>query len=172
MTNILANIIKSHASALDRSIGQVKFGTVTSVNPANATVRVVVQPEGVLSGWLPTLSHWIGNGWGIVSPPSPGDQVAIIPQEGDIEQGLVIGCIFSDKQRPPPAPSGEFWLVHGTGSSLKLCNDGTIRISGDLQVSGDIYDKHGSIGTLRQHYNSHVHSTANNTLTSPPTIQD
>ena len=172
MVNILSNIIKSHASTLDRSIGQVKFGTVSSVNPANATVRVVVQPEGVLSGWLPLLSCWIGDGWGVTAPPTPGDQVAIMPQEGDIEQGVVIGCVFSGKQRPPPTPSGEFWLVHRSGTSLKLCNDGTIRVSGDLWVSGDIYDKHGSVSTLRQHYDSHVHTTSNNTKTSPPDLQD
>lgn len=172
MTNMLSNILKSHASTLDKSIGQVKFGTVASVNPNDATVRVIVQPEGVLSGWLPILSHWVGSGWGMVCPPTPGDQVALIPQEGDIEQGIVVGCLFSSKQLPPPAPSGEFWLVHAGGTSLKICNDGTIRINGNLYVSGDIYDQHGAMSSLRGHYNTHIHSDPNSITTTPPNPQD
>jgi phage gp45-like len=172
MTNILSNIIKAHAATLDKSIGQVKFGTVASVNPSNATVRVIVQPEGVLSGWLPTLSQWVGAGWGMSSPPTPGDQVVLIPQEGDIEQGIVIGCVFSQKQLPPPAPSGELWLVHASGTALKLCNDGTIRITGDLHVAGDVYDQHGPVSLLRQHYNAHVHTASGDLTTSQPTPQD
>jgi phage baseplate assembly protein V len=117
----LPNILKSHASALDQSTGQVKFGTVTSVNTTNATARVMIQPEGVLSGWLPILSQWTGNGWGMVCPPAPGDQVLLVPQEGGIEHGIVIGRVFSVKQTPPAAPAGEFWLLHKSGSFLTGC---------------------------------------------------
>ena len=172
MTNILSNIIKSHASNLDQSAGQVKFGTVTSVNSANATARVTIQPEGVLSGWLPILSQWVGSGWGMACPPAPGDQVLLVPQEGDGEQGIIIGRVFSLKQMPPPAPDGEFWLVHTSGSFFKLCNDGTIRISGDLHVAGDVYDQHGPVSGLRTHYNSHTHKLGANQTTSSPTPLD
>ncbi len=164
--NRLSNVIKSHAAALDRSEGQIKFGTVTSVNIKNATARVTIQPEGVLSGWLPVLSLWVGNGWGMACPPNPGEQVLVVPQEGDVEQGIIIGRLFSAKHLTPPAPGGEFWLVHETGSFLKLCNDGTIRIKGDLyvtgdaHVSGDVYDGTGSLSRLRAHYNAHTHPGA------------
>jgi phage baseplate assembly protein V len=150
----------------------VKFAIVTSVNSENATVRVTIQPEGVLSGWLPILSHWIGNGWGMVCPPTPGDQVVLVPQEGDVEQGVVIGRVFSTKQKAPNAPGGEFWLLHQSGSFLKLCNDGTIRAKGDLHVDGDVFDRHGCLSALRAHYNSHTHNVRNNAITTPPTPQD
>jgi uncharacterized protein involved in type VI secretion and phage assembly len=172
MSGVLSNLIKSHASSLDQAAGQVKFGTVTSVNAANATARVIIQPEGVLSGWLPVLSQWVGNGWGLACPPSPGDQVLFVPQEGDVEQGVIIGRVFSVKQMPPAAPGGEFWMVHQSGSFLKLCNDGTIRISGDLHVAGDVYDRQGSISRLRTHYDSHTHTVGNNATTSAPTPLD
>jgi phage baseplate assembly protein V len=172
MTNILSNIIKSHASNLDQSAGQAKFGTVTSVNAANATARVTIQPEGVLSGWLPILSMWVGNGWGMTCPPTPGDQVLLVPQEGDAEQGVIVGRVFSVNQMPPAAPVGEFWLLHQSGSFLKLCNDGTIRINGDLHVAGDVYDQHGPVSGLRAHYNSHTHIAGNNQVTSSPTPLD
>jgi phage baseplate assembly protein V len=172
MTRALSNIIKSHASNLDQSAGQVKFAVVTSVNTANHTARVIIQPEGVLSGWLPILSLWVGNGWGMACPPTPGDQVLLVPQEGNVEQGIIVGRVFSVKQASPPAPSGEFWLMHQSGSFLKLSNDGTIRINGDLHVAGDVYDRHGSVSALRGHYNSHNHVAGNNQTTSSPTPLD
>jgi phage baseplate assembly protein V len=172
MPNILSNIIKSHASGLDQTAGQVKFGTVTSVNAANATARVTIQPEGVLSGWLPVLSTWVGNGWGMACPPIPGDQVLLVPQDGDVEQGVIVGRVFSANQMPPAAPGGEFWLLHQSGSFLKLCNDGSIQIKGDLHVAGDVYDQHGPLSGLRAHYNSHTHHVGSNQTTSSPSPLD
>ena len=172
MIDRLSNAIKSHVANLDQTAGQIKFGTVTSTNSGNATARVLIQPDGVLSGWLPVLSPWIGEGWGMACPPNPGDQVMVVPHEGDIEQGVIIGRSFSLQQMPPPAPIGEFWLVHQTGSSLKLCNDGTIRISGDLHVLGDVYDKTGSLSALRIHYNSHNHIMETSGMTSQPSPLD
>ena len=172
MIERLSNAIKSHASSLDQSTGQIKFGTVTSVNSQNATARVLIQPDGVLSGWLPMLSQWVGSGWGMVCPPDPGDQVLLVPQEGDVEQGIIIGRTFSNKQKPPEVPGGEFWLVHQSGSFLKLCNDGTIRVNGDLHVEGDVYDQHGPLSGLRTHYNSHTHLILTTGKTSLPAPMD
>ena len=172
MTDHLLNIIKSHASNLDQSAGQVKFGTITSVNNRDSTARVQIQPDNVLSGWLPILSQWVGNGWGMVCPPAPGDQVLLVPQEGDVEQGIIIGRSFSIKQMPPVAPGGEFWLVHQSGSFLKVCNDGTIQINGDLHVQGDVYDQHGPLAGLRAHYNAHTHSIPPKGATGGPSPTD
>ena len=172
MINQLSNILKSHAAGLDQSAGQIKFGTVTSVNSGNATARVLIQPEGVLSGWLPVVSQWVGDGWGMACPPVPGDQVLLAPQEGDVEQGIIIGRTFSTKQMPPAAPGGEFWLVHQSGSFFKLCNDGSVQISGDLHVAGDVYDTHGPLSALRTHYNAHRHTVGNGAMTSTPDPTD
>ena len=171
MNNLLVNALKSHSANLDQATGQVKFGTVASVNNQTATARVKIQPEGILSGWLPILSQWVGNGWGMISPPAPGDQVVLVPQEGDIEQGIIIGRAFSVSQVAPAAPCGEFWLVHKSGSFLKLCNDGTIQINGDLHVQGNVYDRQGSLSHLRTAYDSHTHTVLANAVTSGPSNQ-
>jgi phage baseplate assembly protein V len=168
MGDYLINALKAHASSLDQTEGRVKFGTVTSVDYQTATARVKIQPDGVLSGWLPVLSQWVGDGWGLVCPPNPGDQVLLIPQEGDIEQGIIIGRAFSNNQRPPAAPENEFWLVHKTGSFLKLCNDGTIRVNGDLHVQGDVYDRVGALSHLRTAYNSHTYRAPTGGTTTGP----
>ncbi len=163
----LLNALKAHGANQDQAVGAPRFATVTSVNPTAASARVTLQPEGVLTGWLPLLTPWVGNGWGLVCPPSPGDQVLVLPQEGDAEQGLIIAASWSTQTTPPAAPPGEFWLVHQSGSFLKLQNDGTIQIKGDLHVAGDVYDQHGPMSSLRMHYNGHVHHPSTVTTSLP-----
>lgn len=168
----LLNIIKAHAAALDCGGGQPRFAIVTSVDPNSGCARVTLQPEGVLSGWLPILSPWVGAGWGLVCPPSPGDQVMVLAQEGNAEDGVIIGAAFSTTQLPPAAPVGEFWLVHSSGSFIKLQADGTIRMNGDLYVNGDVYDRSGPLSALRGHYNEHTHIASGGSATSGPNVLD
>ena len=161
------NALKAQAGAMDAVQGQPRFGLVSSVDPNQFTARVQLQPEGVLSGWLPILSAWVGNGWGMVALPSPGDQVVVLAQEGHAEQGVIIGAAYSSSMPAPVASNGEFWLVHQSGSFIKLRNDGTVQIQGDLHVAGDVYDSHGSLAQLRQDYDIHTHAS----LSSPPKPQ-
>lgn len=163
----LLNTLKAQGAAQDQAAGVPRFGTVTSVDPATATARVTLQPENVLTGWLPLLTPWVGNGWGLACPPSPGDQVLVVPQEGDAEHGLIVAASWSAQAPPPAAPSGEFWLVHHSGSSLKLQNDGTIQVHGDLHVSGDVFDGHGALSALRARYNAHVHPPSSSRTSLP-----
>lgn len=172
------NALKSQAGALDQGLAQPRFGTVTSVDPNTASARVLLQPEAVLSGWLPVLSPWIGAGWGMSCPPSPGDQVLVLAQEGDAEHGVIVGRAFSEVASPPAALSGELWLVHATGSFVKLLNDGTIQmagnvtVTGDLRVTGNVSDGHGKLADLRAHYNGHHHTDSRGGQTSIPDQQD
>ncbi|MDR3536528.1 MAG: phage baseplate assembly protein V [Acetobacteraceae bacterium] len=149
-----------------------RLAIVSSVDSQTACARVLHQPEGVLSGWLPVLALWAGNGWGLVCLPAPGDQVLVLSHDGDPASGIILGGLYSDARRVPSAPIGEFWLVHSSGSSLKMVNDGTVQISGDLHVSGDVYDKSGSLSRLRQAHNAHVHTDAVGRATSAPTTRD
>lgn len=178
------NAMKAHASAMDASWAQPRFGVVTSVDPSRPAVRVSLQPEGVITGWLPILSPWVGAGWGLACPPSPGDQVFVIAQEGDAEHGVVIGRAWSDQARAPAAPAGEFWLVHKTGSFIKLQSDGAIHIQGNMIVqgnvtitgniatTGDLTDYHGSLNALRTHYNAHLHPDPQGGLSGTTTQPD
>ncbi len=164
--------LKAHAELSSQTTAQPRFATITSYNAANATARVLLQPEGTLSGWLPVLSAWSGNGWGMVCPLAAGDQVVVIAQEGEAAHGIIVGRAFSSTSPPPQAPSGECWLVHPSGAAIKLQRDGTVAISGDLHVTGDIYDRHGSLDHLRAAYNSHTHTTSGGAATSGPNLQD
>ena len=159
------NALKAQAGAQDAGLGQPRFATVTSVDPTRPAVRVTIQPEGVVSGWLPVLSPWVGAGWGMSCPPSPGDQVFVLAQEGQADHGVVVGRAWSDQMPTPQAPSGELWFVHQSGTFLKLASDGTIRINGDLHLTGNVFatgnisDGTGSLSRLRQHYDTHTHGS-------------
>ena len=166
------NALKARATALIDTRAQNRFGIITSIDPSSGTAKVSLQPEGVLTGWLPVLSPWAGAGWGMVCLPAPGDQVFVLPQEGHAEHGIIAGRVFSKLQPPPPAPSGELWLVHSSGSYIKLLNDGTIRVGGDLHVTGDIYDKAGSLSRLRGHYDAHGHTDSRGGPTTATNLPD
>jgi phage baseplate assembly protein gpV len=169
------NAVKGRAGGLDGLAGVARFGLVSSFDPASYAARVLMQPENILSGWLPILSSWVGSGWGLAAPLTPGDQVLVLMQEADSEHGVIAGCVWSAVDKPLPAPSGELWFQHQSGSFLKLHNDGTIAIqaptvtiTGNLQVTGDISDQnatHGSLAVLRSAYDAHTHPDAQGGMT-------
>src|SRR5437763_55311 len=97
----LINSLEAHAGGLDLGQGQPRFGIVSSFDPSRYAARVTLQPEGVLSGWLPVISTWIGTGWGLACPPSIGDQVLVLAHEGHADHGVIIGGAYSDQTRPP-----------------------------------------------------------------------
>jgi hypothetical protein len=167
MDNFFEFLATNHG-APGSAFAQPRMGTVTSSNSQTATAKVLLQPEGVLTGWLPVLTQWVGSGWGMACPPSPGDQVLVIPQEGDAQHGLIVGRVYSNLVRPPPAEPGEINLSHQSGCSIRLLNSGIIAIEGDLHVSGDVYDSYGALSKLRNDYNVHIHQTSNGQNTSGP----
>ena len=162
------NMVKARAGGLDGLAGVARFGLVSSFDPTTYSAKVLIQPENVLSGWLPIVSIWVGAGWGLAAPPPLGAQVLVIAQEGDAEQGVIIGSVWSSVDKPIMAPAGEIWMQHQSGSFLKLLNDGTIamnasvvNITGSLVVTGDISDQngaHGTLAALRNTYDSHTHA--------------
>lgn len=176
----IINAIRREAQALDHQMGHPQYGIVESYNPASATVRVTLQPDGVLTGWLPLACHWIGAGWGLVAPPSPGDQVVVIPQGGDPQDLIVVGRVYSSQGTPavspPAAPSGELWMVHATGAFVKMLNTGqitmqdaagasvtlentgTVTVNGNLAVSGNITTAAGTWGTGNMSINGAVNA--------------
>ena len=145
-----ANAIRRIAGTMDRQVGQMRKGVVQSYNPANYTARVLVQPEGNLSGWLPIRALTGGNGWGVVVGLVPGMQVSVEPQEGDPGSLEITGIVFAYQGGvvPPPVPAGEIWVVNETGDYVKLTatgiqSFGTWSHTGDFRATGEVYRGYG-----------------------------
>ena len=160
------------AGGSNAEFGQAKIGVVSSSDAQTGTARVLIQPEGVLTGWLPVLSPWVGPGWGISCPPLPGDQVLVVPQEGNVGCGTIVGRLYSNTVRPPAANPGEIVIRHASGTSISILNSGKAVLEGDLYVTGDVYDSAGSLSALRRHFNTHTHRIPSGQTTSPPLILD
>ena len=136
----MLNIVRREVERVMSRIARTKTGIVTSYDPANYAAKVLLQPENVETGWLPIRTPWSGNGWGMFCPPMPGDEVEVGFQEGGKQAGYIKLRAFGDRFRPLPVPSGEFWVVHKSGASIKLKNDGTLVMT---DGSGAIFTLNG-----------------------------
>lgn len=125
----LLNAMRLQALMAGAGQASTRLGVVSSYNPNDYTVKVRLQPDDVETGWLPLLAPWVGNGWGMFSPPQPGDMVHVEFQEGSYEAGVACLRLFNDQDRPLPCPAGELWLVHASGASFRLTNDGAATFS-------------------------------------------
>jgi phage baseplate assembly protein gpV len=154
------------AAAMDGMTAQPRWGTVSSVNPAAMQVRVMIQPEGVESGWLPMVALATGSVT-VWAPPTLGQQVFMVPDCGSVDDYVVVGLGFSGTARPPKTATavgggasvvqpGEFCAVSG-GTVLRV-SAGGVFIKGNLVVDGDVSDKHGSLDRLRGNYDAHKHT--------------
>jgi phage baseplate assembly protein gpV len=146
----LREAIRYHAAALDATRPQPRFAVVESVDPARHLAKVTIQPEGVLTGWLPILGMGGGGAWGLICPPAIGAQVVVVPLDGDHESWAVLGAAWSTASVPPdpsetpgggagPVQPGEMALVSGAGAYVRLNADGTLTIvaSAGITIKGN-----------------------------------
>lgn len=106
-----------------------RCGLIDAYDPATYCVKVRLQPSGVLTGWIPIASCYVGNGWGMQVGPSVGDAVVLQAQEGGPDAAIVVGSMFNDVERPMNVPSGELWIRHKSGSFLKFKNNGDVELN-------------------------------------------
>ncbi|MCE9565854.1 MAG: phage baseplate assembly protein V [Planctomycetes bacterium] len=182
MSDRLQNVMRREGERAASQRALTRMATVTSYDPNSYAAKVVIQPEGHETGFIPVATPWVGSGWGMFCPPSPGDVVDVHFQEGGKLAAYVSLRFYGDAAQPLGVPSGEFWLVHQSGSFLKFKNDGTVlvngagdinvtapnlnltgnlNVTGDIVAGGDISDLDGASGTvahIRTVYDSHTHS--------------
>jgi hypothetical protein len=126
----LLNIIRRECQRVLAQRATTRMGIVDSYDPDLYCAKVLLQPENVLTGFLPIATEWVGNGWGEVFGLTPGDVVDVHFQEGGKNAGYISKRFYSTVTRPPgPVPSGESWRVHKSGSFLKFTNDGKVSVN-------------------------------------------
>jgi phage baseplate assembly protein gpV len=177
----LANIMRQEAERAGSRRSFARRAIVSAYDPASYCAKVRIQPEDVETGWIPVGSPWVGSNWGLFCPPTPGDEVDVHFQEGGKNAEYISLRFYGDAAPPVAVQSGEFWLVHKSGSFLKFRNNGDIefhaagkvigsaeefdftgnvKVTGDIRATGDIYDldsEQGSVGHIREIFNIHTH---------------
>lgn len=120
--------------------GGKRYGIVTSWDADNHLAKVTLQPEGHELGWVTVRVNHVGNGWGMVVGLSDGDQVTLEPQAGDANTFEVTGVVHSDDDKPPRVESGEIYIRHKDGASIKFDKSGgatlTDKGGGSLSFDG------------------------------------
>lgn len=167
MMQRLLNTMRAQAELAASGRARTRIGLVSSYDATNYCAKVRLMPEDVETGWLAVTTPWSGNGWGLFAPPTPGDMVEVQFQEGDLQAGFIVGRFYSDSDRPLAAPSGEFWLVHQSGSLLKFHNGGTVELvaAGTLTSSAPQWNHTGPV-----HITGDVTITGNETVTGNDTV--
>lgn len=132
----LAHQLRVQSMMANGLAGRPRLGEVTSYDQDTYSAKVKLQPEGIETGFLPIMSQAVANGWGVQFGPRQGDQAVVIFQEGDSENGVVIGFLFSDEDRPQKVPAGELWLTGQGDTYIRLTQDG-LRSKGDWEHEGD-----------------------------------
>ncbi len=160
MMDRLMNAIRQQIAAQMAQQGQHRWGIVQSVDPSRPAAKVLIEPEGVMSGWLPIISTAAAGGWGLTVIPVPGMMAYLSPDLGDAQHLVITGFGHNDLNRPASVPNapgsggtratagaaqtgGEFLLAHQSGAFIRLTAGGnilmsapTVQIDGNLTVNG------------------------------------
>lgn len=178
----LLNAMAAQAQQSGAGQSGTRQGVITAYDPVNYAVKVQLQPTGEETGWIQLSSPWVGDGWGLAAGPMIGAAVEVEFDSGLMGAGMAAGQFFNDEDRCPGPPSGEFWLIHKSGSLLKFLNTGEVQVGssvkitydapahhftggdvlmdGNLKVVKDITDSNGLYGTvqkIRMTFNGHTH---------------
>ena len=147
----LLNQMRRAAQEAASTRAVTRHGVISGYDPANYAVKVQLQPDGTLTGWIPLKTICAGNGWGIYAPPALGTAVEVHFQEADGGVGSAGLSFFNDVERPLSVPAGEIWLVHAAGQSVKLTNDGAI--TADTGAGASVQIKGDTITSSAAHWN-------------------
>jgi phage baseplate assembly protein gpV len=103
-----------------------RYGIVSSWDPVKHLAKVLYQPEGQESGWLPVHTLSAGAGYGHMSGLAVGEQVEVTHQEGEFEAGAVTSRVHSVAAAPPTLQSSEELIRTPWGSYIKLAQNGSV----------------------------------------------
>lgn len=139
------NAAKSDAQSILAGAALARLGLVSGYDPKTYAVKVRIMPEDIETGWLKISAALIGPGvgFGFYCGPAIGVQAVVIHQEGDRNNGMVIGFVNDDTEdTPPEVPTGEIWAMHKSGSFLKFTTDGKVALTShsdlNITVGGDL----------------------------------
>ncbi len=134
-------------------VAQMQFkGTLvcTGFNPQTYSVKGILMPHEVETGWLPIGGGAVGDGFGDVWGPKvgssdslDGDQFSVHFDTGDANAGFTAHRMFSSTDNPPQVQEGEMMRKAQFGQQLFFDMDGNATLALDngakvkLKKNGD-----------------------------------
>lgn len=114
-------------------------GTVTSRQASPPSVKVLLQPYNVETGWIRVGSQYAGNGFGFLAIPPEGQAVKVSFDMGDTSSGLTLCSLWNDVDIAPTlADVDDVALIHVSGSKLYFHQNGDVDLTpaGSLNIAG------------------------------------
>ncbi|MGH7298492.1 MAG: bacteriophage T4 gp5 trimerization domain-containing protein, partial [Polyangiaceae bacterium] len=93
--------------------------------------------DDVYSVWLPVVQPWAGAGSGAQFIPREGMEVLVGFMEDQSERPVILGCLYSDENRPPWAANVDHQKV-GIRSQTRPANGGYSELSIDDRQGGEV----------------------------------
>jgi phage gp45-like len=136
--NDILEVTKNEASKQAVKYLSSSTGTITSIDKNKYMAKVMLEPLGYETGWLPISSIYTGNEFGWFALPAIGTEVTVEFEMGNPNCGKVMLSNFNNTDCPIPMEPGEVKLLHESGSFLIFHNDGSIEISANtvLKLAG------------------------------------
>ena len=131
------NLIRTQALISSNGVATAALGQITNYDPTQFAAQVLLYMpdptnplgEPLTSGWLPISAPAIG----FNLAPNIGDLVLVEFQEGSLQNGIILLAVTTGVPTFQ-TPAGEWWMVHPTGSFIKITLDGKIELNGLVEI--------------------------------------
>lgn len=131
--------------AVDQALYVVE-GTISSRQLNPPSVKVILQPYGIETGWIRVGTPYGGNGFGFLAIPPEGMVVKVIFDCGDHSSAAVVTDMYNDVDVPPAlADIDDAALVHASGSKLYFHKNGDVEVT----ATGNLILNGGTAGVAR-----------------------
>ncbi|CAI1717110.1 MULTISPECIES: phage baseplate assembly protein V [Serratia] len=161
------------ADLSQRVARMIRFGNVVAVQVSPPRCRVTFGSDPVSgqvhqSGWL-RLAGLADDGVSVWALPAVGASVLVLSPGGETRAGLVFPAGFTDDRVPPSDNPGDYLVRFGNGAAVgystgantlnvSLPEGGRLVLTGDLEVTGEVSDKTGTLQQIRDTHNGHSHN--------------
>lgn len=151
----------------------IRFGNITAVQASPPRCRVTFGTDPITglpheSGWL-RLAGIADDNMSIWRLPAEGASVLVLSPGGEINGGLVFPAGFTDDRTPPSDDPDEFVIRFSNGASVRyhtgdnvmtasMPEGGVFRVGGDIEATGDVRDKTGTMQAMRDTFDDHDHN--------------
>jgi phage baseplate assembly protein gpV len=131
------NIMRTQALITANGTAQIALGKITNYDPSSFSAQVQLyegdptdnSSQPLVTGWLPISAPAIG----FNLAPNIGDLVLVDFQEGNLNNGIILLAVTTGIPTFQ-TPAGEWWMVHPSGSFIKIMKNGHLSINGQLEI--------------------------------------